>query len=71
MSNFAITAINENVDGINTKHGQWNHENVTKIKKIKRKDLTEEEKIEIANYLLLNISALKCKLPMVIKISGW
>ena len=55
MSNFAITAINENVDGINTKHGQWNHENVTKIKKNKRKDLTEEEKIEIANYLLLNI----------------
>ena len=31
MSNFAITAIDENVDGINTKYGQCNYENVSKI----------------------------------------
>ena len=54
MSDFAVTVINEDVDCPNIRVCQQNLENVPKRNKTKRKDLTEEERNEIANYLVLN-----------------
>ena len=44
MSDVAINVIDEDVDCSNIRVCQQNSENVPKINKIKRKDLTEEEK---------------------------
>ena len=54
VSDVAINVIDEDVDCPNIRVCQQNSENAPKIKKSKRKDLTEEEKNEIANYLVLN-----------------
>ena len=54
MSDFAVTVINEDVDCPNIRVCLQNLENVPKRNKTKRKDLTEEERNEIANYLVLN-----------------
>ena len=50
VSDVAINVIDEDVDCPNIRVCQQNSENVPKRNKIKRKDLTEEEKNEIANY---------------------
>ena len=50
----SINVIDEDVEFPNIRVCQQNLENIPKINKIKRKDLTEEEKNEIANYLVLN-----------------
>ena len=47
MSDVAINVIDEDVDCPNIRVCQQNSENVPKIKKIKRKDLTEEEKMKL------------------------
>ena len=61
VSDVAINVIDKDVDCPNIRVCQQNSENVPKIKKIKRKDLTEEEKNEIANYLVLNCNNGKMK----------
>ena len=61
VSDVAINVIDEDVDCPNIRVCQQNSENVPKINKIKRKDLTEEEKNEIANYLVLNCNNGKMK----------
>ena len=47
VSDVAINVIDEDVDCPNIRVCQKNSENVPKIKKIKRKDLTEEEKMKL------------------------
>ena len=61
VSDVAINVIDEDVDCPKTRVCQQNSENVPKINKIKRKDLTEEERNEIANYLVLNCNNGKMK----------
>ena len=61
VSDVAINDIDEDFDCPNIRVCQQNSENVPKRNKIKRKDLTEEEKNEIANYLVLNCNNGKMK----------
>ena len=46
-SDVAINVIDEDVDCPNIRVCEQNSENVHKINKIKRKDLTEEEKMKL------------------------
>ena len=60
-SDVTINVIDEDVDCPNIIVCQQNSENVPKINKIKRNDLTEEVKNEIAYYLVLNCNNGKMK----------